>query len=80
MESVDLDMGEIFEEGEEDFPSVNPLPDLPQDDEAGEGVGFPEDGEGKYWLWNSEGDIWETFTIYEVHIYFGNTGYLEIIE
>nr|XP_022333930.1 TIMELESS-interacting protein-like isoform X2 [Crassostrea virginica] len=45
MESVDLDMGEIFEEGEEDFPSVNPLPDLPQDDEAGEGVGFPEDGE-----------------------------------
>ena len=48
MESVDLDMGEIFEEGEEDFPSVNPLPDLPQDDEGGEGVGFPEDGEGKY--------------------------------
>ncbi|XP_062583280.1 TIMELESS-interacting protein-like [Saccostrea cucullata] len=41
MESVDLDMGEIFEE-EEDFPSVGPLPDLPQDEEGVEGT---QDGE-----------------------------------
>ncbi|XP_048736441.2 TIMELESS-interacting protein-like isoform X2 [Ostrea edulis] len=32
MESVDLDMDDIFEE--EELPSVGPLPDLPQDDEG----------------------------------------------
>ncbi|XP_061174376.1 TIMELESS-interacting protein-like [Saccostrea echinata] len=38
MESVDLDMGEIFEEEEEEFLSVGPLPDLPEDEEGAEGT------------------------------------------
>lgn len=37
MESVNLNMEDIFEEeaGEDDFPSAGPLPDLPDMDEEG---------------------------------------------
>lgn len=39
MESVNLDMGDIFEEeaGEDDFPSIGPLPDLPDREEGVDG-------------------------------------------
>lgn len=43
MESVNLDMDEIFEEEDEDFPTVGALPDLPQDDEGTGETGQGED-------------------------------------
>lgn len=43
MESVNLDMDEIFEEEDEDFPTVGALPDLPQDNEGMEEMGQGED-------------------------------------
>lgn len=43
MESVNLDMDEIFEEEDEDFPTVGALPDLPQDNEGTEEMGQGED-------------------------------------
>lgn len=47
MESVNLDMDEIFEEEEdEDFPTVGALPDLPQDNEGREEMGQGEDQDG----------------------------------
>lgn len=45
MESVNLDMDEIFEE-DEDFPTVGALPDLPQDNEGTEEMGQGEDQDG----------------------------------
>uniref|UniRef100_A0A8W8I7N8 TIMELESS-interacting protein n=1 Tax=Magallana gigas TaxID=29159 RepID=A0A8W8I7N8_MAGGI len=42
MESVNLEMDEIFEE-DEDFPTVGALPDLPQDNEGMEEMGQGED-------------------------------------
>lgn len=50
MESVDLDMDDIFEE--EELPSVGPLPDLPQDDEGLENTQNGEEYEGniKYFV------------------------------
>lgn len=45
MESVNLDMDEIFEE-DEDFPTVGALPDLPQDDEGTGETGQGEDQDG----------------------------------
>ena len=46
MESVNLDMGDIFEEeaGEDDFPSIGPLPDLPDREEGVDG----DQDEGRY--------------------------------
>lgn len=46
MESVNLDMDEIFEEEDEDFPTVGALPDLPQDDEGTGETGQGEDQDG----------------------------------
>lgn len=43
MESVNLDMDEIFEEEDEDFPTEGALPDLPQDNEGTEEIGQGED-------------------------------------
>lgn len=45
MESVNLDMDEIFEE-DEDFPTVGALPDLPQEDEGTGETGQGEDQDG----------------------------------
>jgi hypothetical protein len=47
MESVDLDMDDIFDE--EEVPSVGPLPDLPQDGEGLDNTqhGQEEEGKGK---------------------------------
>lgn len=45
MESVNLEMDEIFGE-DEDFPTVGALPDLPQDNEGMEEMGQGEDQDG----------------------------------
>ena len=52
MESVNLDMDNIFEEeaGEDDFPSIGPLPDLPDREE---GVDGGDQDEGKYYYLTS---------------------------
>jgi hypothetical protein len=52
MESVNLDMDNIFEEeaGEDDFPSIGPLPDLPDREE---GVDGGDQDEGMYYYLTS---------------------------